>query len=101
MSLLFGNLVRQQNKSSFLSYLVFKLVDTLHCTDSAPNAGMQWRVGGEGPLPVGEPFNPADLYEDVQEEEETVEEKPKETGRIRSLFPETWLWDIVSVGWVG
>ena len=41
------------------------------------------------------------LKEEVQVEEEVVEEEPKETGRIRSLFPETWLWDIVSVGWVG
>ena len=21
-------------------------------------------------------------------------------ARIRNLFPETWLWDIVSIGWV-
>ena len=21
--------------------------------------------------------------------------------KLRSLFPETWLWDIVTVGWVG
>ena len=21
--------------------------------------------------------------------------------KLRSLFPETWLWDIVSIGWVG
>ena len=26
--------------------------------------------------------------------------KSGEPARIRSLFPETWLWDIVSIGWV-
>lgn len=32
------------------------------------------------------------------EEEKVILAAP---ARIRSLFPETWLWDIVTMGWVG
>ena len=34
-------------------------------------------------------------------DETSLSEEPQEPGRIRSLFPETWLWDIVTIGWVG
>ena len=69
-------------------------------TDAAP--GIKMRLGGGGGVPLDLQTAQVDvLQEEVQVEENTVDEKPKETGRIRSLFPETWLWDIVSVGWVG
>ena len=31
----------------------------------------------------------------------SVPEESQEPERIRSLFPETWLWDMIPIGWVG
>ena len=52
-------------------------------------AGVETLLGNAGPKEESQV-----TYEDVPNEEQ-------EPDRIRSLFPEAWLWDILSIGWVG